>query len=179
MCPTLELGLQCTHLRGRKGLVPGILYGAEEWNGVAHGAMCFPLQNIYKSIEIRKTVNVVGDHLGTTAPWLLLPNSSSLKATTHQFAPPPPLKPISTLGTLGGDQTLLLDGVVTPLASSPLPPPTPGDSLLRGKEGPVGPPGPGAAPAPPPPRRCRRSQCPLWRMKLSRHMNFLAQTLHS
>lgn len=57
MRPTLELGLQCTLLREREGLVPGILWGggAEEWNGWPMVQRGSPLQNIYKSIEIRKT----------------------------------------------------------------------------------------------------------------------------
>lgn len=33
-----------------------------DWGG--GGAIWFSLHNIYKSIEIRKTVTVVGDHLG-------------------------------------------------------------------------------------------------------------------
>lgn len=49
--------------------------GFEEWNGVADGATWFPLQNIYKSIEIWKTVSVVGDQLGTTAPLASAPYS--------------------------------------------------------------------------------------------------------
>lgn len=40
---------------------------------MVHGAMCFPLQNIYKSTEIRKTVAMVGHHLGATAPLSCVP----------------------------------------------------------------------------------------------------------
>lgn len=175
MRPSLEL-------RERKDLVPGILCGrgAEGWNGVADGATLFPLQNIYKSGRDKEDSKRGGrSPEGHSAPgWCSrfpLPRKLPPGAPPLQFVPPPPPKPISTLWTLGGDQTLRLDWGVAPLASSPLPPPTPGDSLLGGRAGPAGPPGPG----PPPPRRCRRSQCPRWRMKLSRHMNFLAQTPHS
>lgn len=46
------------------------------------GSVWFPLRNIYKSIEIRKTVTGVGDHLRAAAPlapapYFLLPENHS------------------------------------------------------------------------------------------------------